>query len=559
MYGFEIPAKSLIFLQAFVIIGVPLLIWRYGLVPYGVGVSGKIPRLKTFSVHGMFPLAIVQIFAGILLGPSVFGALWEDGYNYLFRDDVRRGIDAIAQMGIVLFVFIAGCEADRSIMRKSAGVVLRIGLSGVFLAWIAGGLAALYIVDSFTGTAVFGSVGIESPTLYAVAFGLCMSVTALPILVLVLRDLGFGGKPIGTIAVAIAGIDDILLWLSVAVILPFATGGNLVIAFAAAVAGAVVVLCSILYVIGPYLDRLLDKGAPERFLVSAVVLVLFASVLITDVTGIHAVVGAFITGLAMPDRLRHMAQEKLDLPVNLVLMPFFFLATGLRTNFAFDDPAIWTIFGIGLAACIFGKFIGVTIPAYLSGQSGPFSVTLGLLMQCKGLMEILVVTILYERGVFGTVTYSALILVALVSTAITAPLCRLMIGLYGPKALEIRDAIEPQTEVSSRGASGDAGVPVLVFSDSLGVVPITSTDTTIGRHSEDDVRVDAVTVSRHHALLKQRDDGSYELHNQTAGLWRPNPMTVNGEEREHAVLADGDAIELGGVGFTFRYPAATGG
>ena len=552
--------KFILLLQILVVVGVPLVLWRY------------------LGLRRAFPLAIIQIFVGIVLGESIFGAFAPEAFTYLFGPPaVKLGVGTLAQVAVVLFVFLAGCEADRSILSNAAGMILKIGVTGVVTPWVLGGIAAFALAGYYSAIAGSAVVGERGNLLYAVAFGLCMAVTALPVLVIVLRELGFNAKPIGTVALAVGGVDDGLLWLSLALLLPLAPLGvagqsfvsmTTLIAFLFAIGGGVVAVLLIRFAINPVLQRLLAQQSPERLLMSAVIIAVFLCSAITELTGLHAVFGAFLMGLLMPEKLRHMAQDRFDVPVSLLLLPFFFLATGLKTKFEFGNSEMWFVFAVAMAVCLSGKFLGVTIPSYLSGQSLPFSITLGTLMQCKGLMEIVVVTLLYERGVFGQSTFTALILVALVSTAITAPLSKLAHWYFGDAATQTREEEKvdvsvpvapdlPKAEQAGEvvGARAKVEGASLDFEHAIGKVAVTNPDVVIGRHKDDGIRVNDVRVSRGHARLKQAGDGAYEITNLTATRSEPNPITVNGVEQERAILRDGDLVSLNGVKFTFRNAA----
>ena len=558
--------KFLLLLQVLAVVGIPLVLWHY------------------FNLRKAFPLAIIQIFVGILLGGSIFGVIAPDAFKYLFGLSdpgnaklgitVNAGVTALAQVAVVLFVFLAGCEADRNVVQNAAGMILKIGVTGVFTPWVLGSIAAFFIAGYYaniTGSQVLGTRG---DILYAIAFGLCMAVTALPVLVIVLRELGFNSKPIGSVALGVGGVDDGLLWLSLAIILPLAPAGiattslfNVVslYAFLFAIGGGILAILIILYAVNPLLERLIAQNSPERMLMSMVVLAIFGVGARTELTGLHAVFGAFFVGLLIPEKLRHMAQDRFDVPVSLLLLPFFFLATGLKTKFEFGNPELWYVFGIAMVVCVTGKFVGVTLPTYWSGQSLAFSITLGTLMQCKGLMEIVVVTLLYERGVFGQSTFTALILVALVSTAITVPLSNLARWYFGEAATQTRE--EEKVDVSvpmapdlpkaeQAGKVVDPSTKVegvsLDFGNAIGKVAVTSPDVVIGRHKDDAIRVNDVRVSRGHARLKQLADGIYELTNLTATRSEPNPITVNGVQQDRAILKNGDSVSLNGVNFKFR-------
>ncbi|MEJ1162016.1 cation:proton antiporter domain-containing protein [Prosthecomicrobium sp. N25] len=531
----HISTKVVLLLQIVVVVGLPLFMWRF------------------LRLGRLLPLPIVQIFAGVILGPSICGALFPAAFELLFRKEVLAGVDTLANVAVVLFVFLAGCEADRTIIRGAAGMVLRIGLTGIAAPWILGGLTAwIMVTHGFGPETAARLIGPGAdPTLYAVAFGLAMSVTALPVLVVILRELGFIEKPIGTIALAIGGLDDMVLWGSIGVLLPFAAGGGYWAALALAIGGGLVTIASMARVVAPLLERMIAQEAPERFLMSLVILSLFASAVITEATGLHAVVGAFICGLLLPEKLRELSEHRFDVPVSLLLLPFFFLSTGLKTTFDFGDPTIWAVVAIAFVVCIGGKVAGITVPSILSGQSPAFSLTLGVLMQCKGLMEIVVVTVLYQRGIVGELTFSALVLVALISTVITAPLARLCVRVFGEAATQTAEARAAEPVPEAEGP--EVLVPCLVLEDGE-VRALGKSEVVIGRHSGDDVSIKDVRVSRHHARIREAAPGRWEIRNLTADRSEPNPMQVNGVEKERAEIRNGDRITLGGVGFVFRLP-----
>lgn len=528
---FHFNASVILFLQVVVVVGLPLTIWG----PLRLG--------------QIFPLPIIQIFAGVLLGPSVFGQLVPEASKFLFDKNVLAGIETLSNIAMVLFVFLAGCEVDHQILRNAAGKVLKIGLAGVVVPWIAGSTAAWFMLERLHGPAILGAD--VSPLLYSIAFGLCMSVTALPVLVIVLRELGFNERPIGTIALAVGGVDDALLWSSLTILLPFAAGSShdALQSFVTAVLGAAATIVILAFVVRPGLNRLIRNEAPERLLISVAIIVLFGFAALNEATHLHAAIGAFLTGLLLPDRLRHLSQDRFDTPVTLLLLPFLFLSTGLKTNFSFTDSALWLVALVAMIGGVGGKFLGVTVSARQNGEKPAFATTLGVLMQCKGLMEIVVVTILLQKGVFGQATFSALIIIALISTAATVPIAKLCELRWG-EAATATAVIKPPTVEIPKPSPQLAG-PRLVFADGSGSIAINKSDAVIGRHSDDDVRIPDLRISRHHARLTNAD-GRYEIQNLTSLRSEPNPLFVNEIEKERAELHDGDEISLGGVKFIFK-------
>jgi Kef-type K+ transport system membrane component KefB len=535
---FAIDAKVVLFLQVLLVVGLPMMLWG----PMHLG--------------RLMPLPIIQILAGIILGPSIFGALAPDAFQFFFRKEVLYGVETLANVALVLFVFLAGCELDRGILRRSAGSVARIGISGVTLTWSAGSLAGWLLLNYYGAGGIIGNAG--NVPLFVASFGLCMAVTALPVLVIVLRELGFNQKPIGTIALAVGAVDDAILWSALAVVLPFAAGSASPLrSFLLAVSGGILTILVLAYVIAPILERMIRKEVTERVLLSCAILVLFLAAAFNESTQLHAAIGAFMAGLLLPEKLRHMAQDRLDTPVTLLLLPFLFLATGLKTSFSFQDPSVWIVVAVALFVCVSGKFLGVALATYAGGMGLPFSVTLGTVMQCKGLMEIVVVTVLYQREVIGQVTFSALVLLALITTAMTVPLSRLCVHFFGDRATTPEDRaaaaaapVSPEVARPTPAETAATAGPALVMEDGT-AFPLAEGEEFIGRHSENDIRIPDVRVSRRHARLVGMG-GRYELHNLTAVRSEPNPILINDVEREHAVLADGDVISLGGVKLRYR-------
>lgn len=405
----HLGTTSILLLQATVVLVVPFLFWW------------------VFGLARFVPLAVVQIFTGILLGPSIFGAVFPDAFTFLFSEELLGGIGALATVAVTLFAFRAGTEADHDLIASAAGTVLSVGIGGLLLTWAVGTGAGFLLAAQFPS-----AVGAAGAVPFAIAFGLCVAVPALPVLAVLLREMGLLQRRVGAVALAAAGLGDVVLWGGMAVILPFAAGeGGALAAFGLAMGSGAAALVIVRYVAAPILERMLAEEAPERVIMSAVAIVIFAVSSLTLVFGLHNVVGAFLVGMLLPERVRVMAADKLDIPTTLILMPFFFLATGLKTSFSMADPMIWTVFVLALGVCIVAKVAASMATARMTGETWAFGLALGVLLQTKGLMELVIVTVFYERGLVGGATYSALVIVALVSTALTMPLFDLSARVFG--------------------------------------------------------------------------------------------------------------------------------
>ncbi len=376
-----------------------------------------------------FPLAAVQIFAGILLGPSIFGMLMPELYKLLFSGELQGGVNALAAVAVILFGFKAGTEADIDQIADGGPTVVAVGFGGFFLTLAIGALVGYEVATAFPSA--LGTAGIP---LFVIGFALVVTASALPVLSAICRDLGIIHTRVGSVALASAGMSEVLLWGGIAAVLPFCArrweGSE---ASLWAMGSGVLSVLFVRFAAGPLLSHLAGRGTPERVMMSAVTILIFAISATTLTFGLHHMLGAFIVGLFLPERVRHMAADRLDMPTALVLMPFFFLSIGLKTSFSLADPVMWTVFFLGLAACLGGRILSSSVMARLTGEPWPFGVTLGVLMQTKGLMGLVVVATFSDRGLFGAPAFSALVVLMTVSTALTMPVCNLLLAAFGER------------------------------------------------------------------------------------------------------------------------------
>ena len=362
-------------------------------------------------------------------------------------------------------------------------------------------------------------------------------------------------------ALASASIADTMMWFGLGLVVALALGGDLATALTKAAVGGLLSIGFVVVVASPMLNRLVRDEAPEAAIITLAAMTIFVASAVTGITELHPVLGAFIAGYFLPDKVREMAAHRFDQVATLVLMPFFFLNTGLNTEFNVFDPNVWILFAISAVLCVFGKMIGHGLAARMSGEGWPFSMAIGLLLQTKGLMGLIVIVVFLEKEVVSKLMFSAAVFMCMFSTGLPTPVMRSLFRIYGDRIKEGDRAGEPilatdEPLVSTTPAAAAAAahpLAVLEFGDTHGgAVEVTSPRTVIGRHSDANVRVNDIRVSRHHALLVQGEGGAFEIHNQMADRAEPNPILVNGEVKEHAVLNDGDRVSLGGVSFTFR-------
>jgi Kef-type K+ transport system membrane component KefB len=534
---------TILLLQACLIMLIPFALWR------GLG------------LRRIVPLSVVQTVVGVLLGPAVLGLLFPDFFKALFgvvdviQDSTRAGsvqrvdgIGALAMIAACLYGFLAGADADKKVIEKSGPAVAVIGVVGMLL-----GLGLATIVGYGVHVAIpSASLPGSSAFAFAVTYGLIVAVSAPRVLALILRDLELTGKRIGAVALAGAGIAESIMWIGLAICLALSVfGGSVVTALVMAGIGAGLTFVSIKFVAGPVLDRMLDDKAPETAVMTLAVFAIFVAAALTSITDLHPVLGAFIAGIFLPDRVRALTAQRLDQPTMLVLMPFFFLATGLRTTSSIADPELWMLFGSLIILCLAGKALAHAVAARLTGEPWPFALSIGVLLQTKGLMGLMVANVLFDKGVIAPLMFSAVVLMCIVSNSLPMPLLRWAMRTHGA-ILSGGSKAEPPVDVTAAPATSRNILARLEFEGDRDPISITKPSAVIGRHTTDDIRIDDVRISRSHILLTIAQDGRARIRNQTADRSDPNPVTVNGVYQEDAEIKDGDRIGVGGMTLVFR-------
>jgi Kef-type K+ transport system membrane component KefB len=571
----ELKPQYILLVQASVVVAFPYFLWR------------------VLRFDKVFPLGVVQIFAGVLLGPGVFGAIdaallnpsssfdpakavnactnpqSRELFNALFgvtcyhgNQIVNRasGIAAVATIAVCLFGFLAGTDADKELIRKSGKTVVSIGVIGMLFGWGLAIVAGYFLFELMPLARGANATAFNFP----IAYGLVIAVSALPVLAVILRGLDITRRRIGAVALASASIADTMMWLGLGVVVALALGGSLPVALSKAAAGALLSIGFIKLIATPIFNRMLRDEAPESAIITLAALSIFVASAITGITELHPVLGAFIAGFFLPDKVREIAAHRFDQTATLVLMPFFFLNTGLNTEFSVFDPNIWLLFLISSFLCVFGKMIGHGVAARMSGEGWPFSMAVGLLLQTKGLMGLIVIVVFLEKEVVSKLMFSAAVFMCMFSTGLTTPAYRALLRAYGDRVREGDERApepvlaEPGPVVAQSAASAAAAaasaMATLEFEGGFGKFDLMRGAVTIGRHSEDEIRINDVRVSRRHARLTVTPEGRFELANLTADRASANPITINGVEHEHAVLADGDKVVLGGgPAFVVRY------
>jgi len=368
------------------------------------------------------PPVVGEIFAGILVGPTLLhGAL----AHSLFPADVRPLLSALANVGVALFMFLVGMELDHRAMRGRRGATISVALVSTVLPFALGaGLAQLLTSHQPPGQRLG----------FTLFLGVAMSVTAFPVLARILADRGMSDTPLGRLALASAAVGDVLAWSLLAVVVALAGGTTgspwrvvLLIPYAAL----------ILLAGRPLLRRVLrpDTAAGGRF--GIVLAGLLVSGALTEWMGLHFIFGAFLFGLAMPkdgaEPLRQDVARSLEKFCGVLLLPVFFVVSGLQVNLSLLGASGLGEFALIMLVAVAGKFTGAFGAARLHGIEPRQAGALAVLMNTRGLTELVILTVGLNLGVLDTALYSLMVAMALVTTAATGPLLRL---IYPARLLE---------------------------------------------------------------------------------------------------------------------------
>ncbi|MBP1645883.1 MAG: cation/H(+) antiporter [Bacteroidetes bacterium] len=384
------------------------------------------------------PVVIGEILAGIILGPSLLGTYFPEFSNFLFAKDSLGGLQILSQVGLVLFMFVIGMELNLKVLKNTAYEATVISHASIIIPFALGIGLAYYLYPSFAPENIpFSS--------FSLFIGIAMSITAFPVLARIVQEKGLHKTKIGALSLICAAINDITAWCLLAVIIAVVKAGS----FASSIYTIVFAIAYVflmISVVRPFLKKIVSSSKSDislnKTLVVIVFLVLLISSFITETIGIHALFGAFMAGTIMPEnlRFRKLFIEKIEDVALVLFLPIFFVISGLKTEIGLiDNSNLWELTGIIIAVAIAGKFIGSAVAAKFVGQSWKDSLTLGTLMNTRGLMEIVVLNIGYDLGVLNAEIFVMLILMALITTFMTGLSLSGIEKIFKTNKIDIKD------------------------------------------------------------------------------------------------------------------------
>jgi Kef-type K+ transport system membrane component KefB len=417
--------------------------------PLGILLLQIIAILIVSRILGWFfirigqPTVIGEILAGILLGPSLLGYFYPETFQFLFAPESLNNLYILSQVGLVLFMFVIGMELNMGMLRNKMGTSFVISHASIIIPYFMGMLFAYFVYEEFAASQTdFLS--------FALFIGISMSITAFPVLARIVQEKGLQKTHLGQIAIACAAFDDVTAWSILAAVIAIAKTGNFVSSLYT-IAFAIAFIVFMLMVVKPFMQKIgkIYKNAEilNRNIVGFIFLFLALSAFATHLIGIHALFGAFLAGVIMPGipEFRKIIIDKIEDVALTLLLPLFFVYTGLRTEIGLiNTPYLWMITGVVIAFAIIGKFFGGAITAKIMGESWRNSLSLGILMNTRGLMEIVVLNIGYEMGILPKPIFVMLVIMALVTTFMTTPVLSLIYKIFPDKKQKEKNILQHQ-------------------------------------------------------------------------------------------------------------------
>jgi Kef-type K+ transport system membrane component KefB len=389
------------------------------------------------------PPVVGEIVAGIVLGPSLLGRIAPSVAAYVLPPSVAPFLGVLSQVGVILYMFLVGLELDPNLLRERGHATVAISHASIVAPFLLGSSLALFIYPRLaTGDVPF--------TVFSLFMGVSMSVTAFPVLARILTDRKIHRSPMGVIALTCAAVDDVTAWCMLAFVVSVvkARASGAVLTFALTIG----YIAAMAFVVRPVMQRLAllygTKGRLTQGLMAVVFVALLLSALATDSIGIHAVFGAFALGAVIPhdSGLARELTDRLEDLVVVLLLPAFFAFTGMHTQIGLVSGATqWLICILIIIVASAGKFGGSLIAARLTGMGWRDASALGVLMNTRGLMELIVLNIGLELKVLSPTLFAMLVLMAVVTTFTTTPILHLITRKHtfaDPKAAEPR-AMKP--------------------------------------------------------------------------------------------------------------------
>jgi Kef-type K+ transport system membrane component KefB len=378
---------------------------------------------RLFRMIGQPPV-MGEMIAGIVLGPSVLGLFSPQALSFLFPPASLETLRLLSQIGVVLFMFIVGMELDVRHVREKGSAAVMISHASIIVPFLLGAALSLFLYRELASPGT-------SFNAFALFIGVAMSITAFPVLARILEDRGMTQTHLGSIALTCAAVDDVTAWCILALVIALVKSTGIGIS-AITIVLTLIFAASMFFIVRPQLGRLIkepDSQLHRRRLIPIILAFVMACALLTETIGIHALFGAFVAGVVMPPptEFRIFLKDKLEAFGSYALLPLFFAFTGLRTQVGLlNDWHDWLLCAVIILVAIAGKLGGSMLMSRWTGMNWSQSFSIGVLMNTRGLVELVVLNIGYDLGILSGRIFTMMVLMALVTTFMTGPLLSLV-------------------------------------------------------------------------------------------------------------------------------------
>jgi Kef-type K+ transport system membrane component KefB len=377
------------------------------------------------------PQVMGEVVAGLLLGPSFLGWLAPQLSSQLLPPAIAPFLAVIAQVGVILFMFLVGLELDTNLLRQRTRATIAISHTSIVVPFLLGAGLALWLYPRFAGGGI-------SFTAFALFIGVAMSVTAFPVLARILTDTKMQTSRMGVLALACAAVDDVTAWCLLGLVggVARAQPGHVLLTVAAAIAFILLVLLIARRGAVWLARRRTSQGTTTQPMFAIVCVSLLLSALLTERIGIHALFGAFLLGAIVPhdSHLARDIREKCEDLVIVLFLPVFFAFTGMRTQIGLlKEPADWLVCVVIVLIASLGKFGGSFFAARITGSDSREAASLGILMNTRGLMELVVLNVGLDLGVLSPTLFAMFVLMAVVTTLATTPILQALSAPVEPE------------------------------------------------------------------------------------------------------------------------------
>ena len=371
------------------------------------------------------PPVMGEMVAGIVMGPSVLGLFFPDVMTFIFPATSLETLRLLSQIGVVLFMFVVGMELNVQHLRERGSAAVMISHASIVVPFLLGAGLSLFLYRELAPPET-------SFTAFALFIGVAMSITAFPVLARILEDRGLTHTFLGSIALTCAAVDDVTAWCILALVIALVNATGVAVSITT-VLFTLLFAVGMLFIVKPWLGRFV-KETPSttlhgRRVIAGMLAFVLASALITETIGIHALFGAFVAGVVMPSSIdfRSFVKDKLEAFSSAALLPLFFVFTGLRTQISLlNDWQSWALCGVIVLVAIAGKLGGSMLMSRWTGMSWSNSFAIGVLMNTRGLVELVVLNIGYDLGILSGRIFAMMVLMALITTFMTGPLLSLV-------------------------------------------------------------------------------------------------------------------------------------